>query len=58
MKVGGVDYHPSYALLHSTHPDLPNVNITRSQHLRLDGARELRDRAQGRAYKESKQAGK
>ena len=58
MKVGGVDYHPSYALLHSKHPDLPNVNITRSQHLRLDGARELRDRAQGRAYKESKQAGK
>jgi hypothetical protein len=57
-KVGNVDYHPTYALLHSEHPGIPGLNITRSQHLRLNGARELRDRAQGRAYKESKQAGK
>ena len=58
MKVGGVDYHPTYAHLHSEHPGIPGLNITRSHHLRLDGARMLRDRAQNRAYKESKQAGR
>jgi len=57
-KVGGVDYTPSYALLHSKHPDLPNVNVTHSQWLRRGGATELRNRVQGRAYKESKQAGR
>jgi len=57
-KVGGVDYQPSYALLHSKHPDLPNVNVTHSQWLQRDGARDIRDREQNREYKQRKQAGR